>query len=97
MILGTEKNGFVREHFDAHADHLFAGVLDRLKTAIAQLQPELVFTLGTKTPIAFAASSKFRALVLFLDVYFGMDFKRLHGMPHPYNGQGSCRTLVNVN
>lgn len=84
----------MREHFDVHAENLLAGMANRLKTAIAQLQAELVFTVGTKTPIAFVAGSKFRALVLFLDVQFGTDFERIHEMPHHRDGQGGCHNLV---
>ena len=95
MIFCSEQNRLVREHFDAHADDLLADMANARKTAIAQLQAELVFTLGTKAPMAFVASSKFRALVLFLNVYFGVDFERIHGMPRNRDGQGRGHTFVN--
>jgi hypothetical protein len=95
VIFCSEQNRLVREHFDVHADELLRDMANGLKTAIAQLQAELVFTLGTKTPIAFVTSSKFRALVLFLGVYFGVGFERIHGMPRNSDGHGRCHTVMN--
>jgi hypothetical protein len=68
----------VRAGLDVNADDRFAQMAKRVKAAVAQFQAELIFAPGAEAAMAFVASGVLRALMPFLDVNFGMDFKSDH-------------------
>lgn len=64
----------MRTRLDVNADDWFPMLAKCVKAGVAQFQAELVFTLGAETAVAFEAGGIVRALILFLDVNFGMNF-----------------------
>jgi len=77
----------VRVGPDVDADDRLAKVAKRVKAGVAELEAELVFTLGVESAVAFEAGGIVRALTLFAGVNFGMNFKFEHKLP--WQGMGT--------
>jgi hypothetical protein len=60
------------------ADHWFAERAQSLKAGVAEFEAELIFAFCVKGVMAFVASGVRRALALFPDMNFRMDFERVH-------------------
>ena len=61
-----------------NADDRFAQGAQGFETGVAEFEAELVFTFCVEGVMAFVACGVRRALALFPDVDFRMDFERVH-------------------
>lgn len=68
----------MRAHLDMNADDRLAEMAGGVKAGVAEIEAELIFTLGAEAAVAFVAGGIFRVLVLFANVNSGMDFERDH-------------------
>jgi len=64
-----------------NAQNGLGNVPGSVKAMVTQTQAKLVFTLGTETAMALETSGVFRALKLFSNLNFGMDFQADHFYP----------------
>ena len=72
-----------------NAQNGLGNVPGSVKAMVTQTQAKLVFTLGTETAMALETSGVFRALKLFSNLNFGMDFQADHFYPRSRRGANS--------
>jgi hypothetical protein len=68
----------VGEHFDVNADHRFGEVTGGVEAMVTQVHAELILALGAEATMALIAGREFWTLVVFVGVYFGMNFQSNH-------------------
>jgi hypothetical protein len=76
-----------------NAENRLVDVPGGVKAVVTQTQAKLIFTLGAKTAMAFETSGVFRALKLFANLNFGMDFQADHFYPPRLEEQTTCQFL----
>jgi hypothetical protein len=76
-----------------HTDNGFAKLAQGVKAGIAEIQAQLVFALRSKTPVAFIAGGKSRALAQLANVNFRMNFQRDHETP-PCTADGTLDARI---